>query len=150
MWKRVSKLCVNLIHCQKAECVFKTYWSTCIPTLGRTFRSRPLGFTMVLVYSMMSSNCKFDSNFRSAENIPESSNTLAAMMRKESSLSLQIPGAGGISPSQSVAGNKKVTFSQVVDQVSRDSLSSLDDSNFVEGILVLLRKNQTRGESRFV
>ena len=58
-------------------------------------------------------------SIRSAENIPESSTiTLAEMMRKESSLSLQIPGAGGISPSQSVAGNKKVTFSQVVDQVS--------------------------------
>ena len=40
----------------------------------------------------------------------------AEFFRKESSLSLQIPGTGGISPSASL-GNKKVTFSQVVDQV---------------------------------
>lgn len=58
---------------------------------------------------------------RSAEDLPEKA-TIAEMYRKDSSLSLQIPGM--ISPS-AILANKKVTFSQVVDHMA----CSLSDSS---------------------
>ena len=69
---------------------------------------------------------------RSAENLPESSPDVTLdIFRKESSLSLQIPGV--ISPSAALA-NKKVTFSQVVDQMacSLSDSSSLSDISCAE------------------
>ncbi len=81
---------------------------------------------------------------RSAENLPStdalaspssaSASKIAEMFRKESSLSLQIPGNGLVSPSGSIGGNKKVTFSQVVDQMacSLSDSSSLSDLSCAE------------------